>query len=67
MNFYIIVKKNEYGFTSSCPTLQGCHSQGDSEEEAVANIKIAIKEYLETLRDIVNEDNAKLLKVEVNI
>jgi predicted RNase H-like HicB family nuclease len=29
----------------SCPTLQGCHSQGETEEEAIKNIRDAIREY----------------------
>jgi predicted RNase H-like HicB family nuclease len=35
----------------SCPSLPGCASQGDTEEEALENIKDAIREYLE----VVNE------------
>lgn len=31
----------------SCPLLQGCYSQGDSYEEAVENIKDAIRLHLE--------------------
>jgi predicted RNase H-like HicB family nuclease len=67
MDFYITVNKNEYGYSSSCPTLKGCHSQGDTEEEAISNIKIAIKEYLQTFQELNNDDNMKLIKVEVNI
>jgi hypothetical protein len=33
-----------------CPELKGCQSQGDTLEDAVANIKEAIELYLETLR-----------------
>jgi predicted RNase H-like HicB family nuclease len=52
MDFYITVNKNEYGYSASCPTLKGCHSQGDTEEEAIENVKIAIKEYIEALKDL---------------
>jgi len=31
----------------SCPGLKGCHSQGETEEEALDNIRIAIKEWLD--------------------
>jgi predicted RNase H-like HicB family nuclease len=30
------------GFNVSCPALPGCHSKGDTEEEAIENIKEAI-------------------------
>jgi predicted RNase H-like HicB family nuclease len=31
----------------SCPALPGCHSQGATREEAIENIKAAIREWLE--------------------
>ena len=40
------------GYVVSCPTLQGCVSQGETEEEALKNIKDAIKLYLESIEDL---------------
>ena len=40
------------GYVVSCPTLQGCVSQGETEEEALENIKDAIKTYLESIEDL---------------
>lgn len=37
------------GYNVSCPALPGCHSQGDTREEALENIKEAIECYLESL------------------
>ncbi len=37
------------GYNVSCPALPGCHSQGETVEEAVANIQEAIELCLETL------------------
>ena len=34
-----------------CPTLPGCISQGRSREEAVANIKVAIRGYIAALME----------------
>ncbi len=36
--------------TAFCPVLKGCHSQGDSFEEAIENITEAIELYIESLR-----------------
>jgi predicted RNase H-like HicB family nuclease len=47
MEYRIILIESEEGFAASCPALRGCHSQGSSKEEALENIKIAIREWLE--------------------
>lgn len=36
----------------SCPTLRGCVSQGETEEEALDNIKDAIRTYLASIEDL---------------
>ncbi len=38
------------GFVVSCPSLPGCHSQGETREEARGNIREAITAYLENLK-----------------
>jgi len=45
----IIIEIDEDGYYVYCPELEGCHSQGDTYEEALDNIKEAIELYLETL------------------
>ncbi len=47
--FQIVIEKDEEGFFVDCPVLQGCHSQGDTYDEAVANIKEAIGAYVEDM------------------
>jgi antitoxin HicB len=37
------------GYVVSCPSLPGCHSQGETREEALANIRDAVKGYLRSL------------------
>lgn len=51
MRFLVRVVKNEEEGTYSvnAPDLKGCWSQGDTREEALENIKIAIGEYLDSL------------------
>lgn len=46
----ILEREGDGGFHAFCPALKGCHSQGDSLEEATANIREAIEVYLESLK-----------------
>ena len=39
----IVVEADVDGYFVYCPPLRGCYSQGDSYEEAVQNIKDAIR------------------------
>lgn len=49
MKFKIVIEEDQEdgGYVVSCPSLPGCHSQGDTVEEAIENIKEAIELYLE--------------------
>ena len=38
------------GYVVSCPALPGCHSQGETREEALANIRDAIEGVIASLR-----------------
>jgi predicted RNase H-like HicB family nuclease len=49
-HFTVILERDpEGGFHASCPTLKGCHSEGDTLDEAVANVREAIELYLESM------------------
>jgi predicted RNase H-like HicB family nuclease len=43
----IIVEHDRDGYFVTGPTLQGCYSQGETYEEAIANIKDAIRMHIE--------------------
>lgn len=43
----ILERESDGGFVASVPVLPGCVSQGDTKEEAIANIKEAVNLYLE--------------------
>jgi predicted RNase H-like HicB family nuclease len=46
--FTVVIEQDEEGFlVASCPALKGCWSQGETEEEAFANIREAIEGWLE--------------------
>ena len=51
MRFRIIVEQDEdQNFVAECPSLPGCVSQGKTRDEAIKNIKDAIRGYLESLK-----------------
>jgi predicted RNase H-like HicB family nuclease len=45
----ILDRQPDGGFHASCPALKGCHSQGDSLEETIGNMREAIEAYLESI------------------
>ncbi|HHC24934.1 MAG TPA: type II toxin-antitoxin system HicB family antitoxin [Desulfobacterales bacterium] len=47
--FSTIIEKDKHGYYTFCPELEGCHSQGDTMDEAIENMKEAIALYLETM------------------
>jgi predicted RNase H-like HicB family nuclease len=52
MKYPVAVVRTEEGYSVSCPDLPGCWSQGATEEEALDNIRDAIREYLEVARQL---------------
>jgi len=49
LRFTAIVEGDPDGYYAYCPELKGCQTQGDTVEEALANLREAAKLYLETL------------------
>ncbi len=50
MVYRVLIEKGEdFGYVAHCPAIPGCHSQGDTIEEAIENIKDAIKSCIEAL------------------
>lgn len=47
MKYIIAIKKTKYGYDTHVPALPGCHSQGNTEREALANTRDAILTYLD--------------------
>jgi predicted RNase H-like HicB family nuclease len=67
--FSIVVEQDEDGvYISSCPVLQGCYSQGNTYEEAVENLKDAIRLHIEARREVGEPIPIEVAidKVEVN-
>ena len=51
MKYSVVINKTEFGYDAHCPFFPGCHSQGDTFEEAMENIKDAIKTYLRMIEE----------------
>lgn len=58
MKYKIRLEETDEGFAVWCPGLPGCWSQGDTEAEALENIKDAIKSYLETSVTLKSADKS---------
>jgi len=58
----VIVEDEAGGYIAFVPALPGCHTQGESLEELVKNVKEAIELYMETLTE---EDKEELLRQKV--
>ena len=65
MTYTVIIEESEEGFAASVPGLPGCHSQGETEAEALENIADAIREYRDVAEELAKSTGAKLAAVEV--
>ena len=65
MNYKVRLQESEEGYSVSCPGLPGCWSQGETEEEALENIKIAIQEYLAAVDELVKDADVREVEVTV--
>ncbi|OPY50807.1 MAG: hypothetical protein A4E48_01734 [Methanosaeta sp. PtaU1.Bin060] len=64
MKFKVVLEDaEEGGYIASFPALPGCHSQGDTVEEALNNIKEAIVGCLES----ISEERAKAFGSHANV
>jgi predicted RNase H-like HicB family nuclease len=65
MKFKIVLESSdEGGYTALVPSLPGCISEGNTREEALANIKEAIELYLEPVDDdLLSLPQAEIVEV----
>jgi predicted RNase H-like HicB family nuclease len=47
MRYHIEIYQSDEGFAVCAPSLPGCWSQGATQDEAIENISVAIREYLD--------------------
>ena len=69
--FSVVIEKDEDGYFAFCPELQGCYTQGDIYEEALENIKDAIRlhieDRLEADEEIPQAESVSLTSLEVGV
>jgi predicted RNase H-like HicB family nuclease len=63
--YRVILRQSDEGYSVSCPGLPGCWSQGETEEEALANIQVAIREYVEAAEDLARDEEGRVVEVSV--
>ena len=59
MKFKVLLYETDEGFSVDCPTLHGCWSEGETRDEALENIQIGIREFLEATWEKINQDLAR--------
>lgn len=68
MVYRVVVEKGEdFGYVVHCPAIPGCHSQGNTIEEAIENIKDAIKGCISALDSDLSKSEKELCAVEVEV
>jgi len=65
MKYRVVLHSSEEGFAVSCPGLPGCWSQGATEDEALANIRDAITEYLVAVAESTSGEVVREVEVAV--
>jgi predicted RNase H-like HicB family nuclease len=71
MKLEIVLEQEDDGtYSVHCPALKGCHSQGETREEALINIQEAIQLYLEVANEKAREiiiHNPKSIAIEMAV
>ena len=63
MTYKVALHRTDEGISVSVPALPGCWSEGDTEEEAMENIRDAIREYLAALEDRLRDAEVREIEV----
>jgi predicted RNase H-like HicB family nuclease len=63
LRYQIVLHKSEEGYAVNCPALPGCWSQGETEQEAMQNIRDAIEDYLAAVNESVRGSDVREVEV----
>jgi predicted RNase H-like HicB family nuclease len=65
MRYRVAIHRSEEGVSVSVPGLPGCWSQGATEDEAIENIRDAIREYLSVVEEQLRGEDVREVEVTV--
>jgi predicted RNase H-like HicB family nuclease/predicted RNA binding protein YcfA (HicA-like mRNA interferase family) len=65
MRYKVLLHRTEEGISVSVLGLPGCWSEGDTEEEALENIRDAIREYVAALEDQTRSQDVREVEVAI--
>jgi len=65
MKYKIAIHKSDEGYSVSVPGLPGCWSQGKTEQQALDNIRDAIREYLEVVQEQLRGEDIREIEITV--
>jgi predicted RNase H-like HicB family nuclease len=63
MRYRIALHQSDEGYSVSVPGLPGCWSQGATEQEAMENIRDAIREYLSVVEEQLRGEEVREVEV----
>lgn len=63
MKYKVNLQKTDGGYSVWVPGLPGCWSQGQTEAEALDNIKDAIESYLATVEELTKDKESRYVEV----
>lgn len=65
MKYKVVLQESDEGVSASVPGLPGCWSQGADEQEALENIKAAVREYLDVVADLTQGADVREIEIAV--
>jgi len=65
MTYRVALQASEEGYAVWCPGLPGCWSQGATEQEALDNIRDAIREYLDAVEELTRGQDTREVEIAI--
>lgn len=65
MKYKIAIHQSDEGFSVSVPGLPGCWSQGVTEQEALDNVRDAIRDYLAVVNEQLQGEEVREVEITV--